>query len=129
MRQISGIVVILAFLISCSASFRKLDCHKFNEKIRSRTDIATPEELIKLYYNYPESEGTPKLSVQTVDLGKGNFEITLIHEGLEDDSQSAEKIVMTAHLKGQVWTVNEIEESWKCWDGRGHTNWGTSPCD
>ena len=116
-------------MTSCSESFNKLDAKAFNEKIANRTDIKTPEELIKIYYVYPASEGNPKLTINTKDLGDNRIEITSIHEGLEDDSQSGEKIVMTAKKNDQNWTVIEIKENWKCWDGRGHTSWGTTPCN
>ncbi|CAN5327384.1 hypothetical protein BH09BAC5_BH09BAC5_19770 [soil metagenome] len=129
MRQKFGLILILTFLASCSESFNILDIKTFNDKIASRTDIKTPEELINIYYDYPAGEGNPKLTIQTRDLGDNRVEITLIHEGLEDDSQSGEKIVMTAKQIGQTWTVIEIKENWKCWDGRGHTSWGTTPCN
>ena len=115
-------------MTSCSESFKTIDTKAFNEKIASRTDIKTPEELIKIYYDYPANEGNPKLTVNSKELSDKSVEITLIHEGLEDDSQSGEKIVMTAKLTGQTWTVIEIKKNWKCWDGRGHTSWGTTPC-
>ena len=128
MRQLFGLIITLTLLTSCSESFNKLDTKAFNEKIARRTDIKTPDELIRIYYAYSASEVNPKLTINSKGLSDKSVVITLIHEGFEDDAQSGEKIVMTAKLTGLTWTVLEIKENWKCWDGKGHTSWGTTPC-
>lgn len=106
-----------------------MDTKLFNKKIAVRSDIKTPEELIRLYHDYPQVEGTREISVQTKNVGDNKYRITLIHDGLGDDSQRAVKIIMTAKQTGQSWTVIEIRENWKCHDGRGHTSWGTALCN
>lgn len=122
-------ILTIICLTSCSEKFKLIDPTEFNKKIETRTDIATAEQLIKIYYNYPLNEGTPKLEIESKELGNGLIEVTLIHDGQEDDSQRAIKIVMTGELIGQRWTVHEIKTNRKCWDGRGHTNWGTEWCN
>ncbi|MAX79875.1 MAG: hypothetical protein CL843_06845 [Crocinitomicaceae bacterium] len=122
-------ILTIICLTSCSEKFKLIDPTEFNKKIETRTDIATAKQLIKIYYNYPLNEGTPKLEIESKELGNGLIEVTLIHDGQEDDSQRAIKIVMTGELIGQKWTVHEIKTNRKCWDGRGHTNWGTEWCN
>src|SRR5688572_14414355 len=129
MKLLSGLLLILGMLTSCSESFEDVDPRDFNETIATRTDIKSPEELIKIYYDYPPNEGTPKLAVNAVTLSEHKYEITLIHSGLEDDSQSGTKVVMVAELKGSTWRVETIKKNWKCWEGRGHTDWGTAYCN
>ena len=129
MKQIFGLLISIIFLTSCSENFDIKDPAEFNKQIEKRTDIATAKELIEIYYNYPANEGTPKLEIESKELGKGLIEVTLIHDGQEDDSQRATKIVMTAKLTGKKWTVHEIKTNRKCWDGRGHTEWGTEWCN
>lgn len=129
MKRIFGLLVSIIILTSCSESFNDKDPTEFNKKIETRTDIATAEQLIEIYYNYPLNEGTPKLEIESKELDNGLMEVTLIHDGQEDDSQRAIKIVMTAELIGQKWTVHKIKTNRKCWDGRGHTNWGTEWCN
>lgn len=116
-------------LFSCSESYKTLDPKSFNEKIADLKDIETPEELIERYYNYPKSEGIPKLILEKKNLGENKYEITLIHEGLEDDSQYAVKIVMIAKKTKNTWKVEEIKENWKCRESRGHSDWGTTMCN
>ncbi len=129
MKQIFGLIIILICLTSCSELFKTIDPKTFNEKIADRTDIKTPEQLIRLYYNYPENEGHPILTIKVNKSENGNFDIILTSEGLEDDSLSGEKIVMKAKLNGQKWVVIEIKKNWKCLNGRGHASWGTKRCN
>ncbi len=136
MKKTVILLSVLVLAISCCGkeSFNILDTKEFNDKIANRTDIKTPDELIKLYYNYDDlemfyhQEGKQSVTIRVVSLRENRYEITLIHEGLLDDSQSGEKIVMTAKQTGASWTVTEIKKNWKCWAGRGHTNWGTELC-
>ena len=129
MKRIIGLLISITFLTSCSESFDIKSPADFNTKIKKRTDIATAEQLIELYYNYPPNEGTPNLEIKSEELGNGLTEVTLIHDGQEDDSQRATKIVMIAELKDEKWKVHEIKTNRKCWDGRGHTDWGTEWCN
>ena len=99
------------------------------KKLQERNDIETPEELITLYYNYPESEGVPNLEIEIKSTGENQYDITLIHDGLEDDSQRAIKVVMQASYSTEKWVVQSIKKNWKCWDGRGHTDWGIEYCN
>jgi len=123
------ISVLMLITSSCGQeSFNKLDTKDFNDKIANRTDIGTPEELMEIYYDRSEVEDGSTITINTVDLGKNKYEITLIHEGLPDDSVAGRKTVMTAEYTGTTWIVTEIKENWKCWEGRGHTNWGTKLC-
>ncbi|MCL2063447.1 MAG: hypothetical protein FWG98_03615 [Candidatus Cloacimonetes bacterium] len=110
-------------------SFEIIDTQTFGTEVSHKTNIKTAEDLMRLYYTYEESEeGNQKLSIETVDLSDGRYEVTLIHEGLLDDSMYAVKIVMTASQIGTTWTVEEIKRNWKCRQGRGHQNWGIELC-
>ncbi|HTO14993.1 MAG TPA: hypothetical protein VLZ83_04445 [Edaphocola sp.] len=128
MKRILGLILMLAFFSSCAESYKVIEPNTFNEQIANRSDIETPEDLIRVYYDYPEEEGVPNLNIKSKKLNKNNFEVTLIHEGLMDDSQAGIKIVLKAKKTEQTWTVSEIKENWKCWEGRGHTDWGTELC-
>jgi len=129
MKRIFGLIISIIILTSCSESFDIKDPAEFNKKIEIRTDIATAEQLIEIYYNYPSNEGKPKLEIESKDLGNGLIEVTLIHDGQESDSQRATKIVMKAKLTDEKWTVHEIKTNRKCYDGRGHTDWGIEWCN
>ena len=124
---IVGLISIL--LTSCSEKFEYVDSTKFNNSIANQSDIETAEELIRLYYSLPESEGPQNLSIETKELEFGKTQVTMVHDEMKDDSQRALKIVMTVKQLDRSWTVIEIRKNWKCWEGRGHTNWGTEYCN
>ncbi|MCL2689613.1 MAG: hypothetical protein FWE57_07190 [Chitinispirillia bacterium] len=130
MKRLFVLIIPLIFSCSHTESFWPIDVKEFNEKIAGRTDIKTSEELIWLYDEYPQSqEGFRKRSVQTVAVNHEEYKITLIQEGLADDSMFGVKIVMTAKQTGTVWAVTEIKENWRCRKGRGQRNWGIEKCN
>ena len=129
MKLTFGLLISIIILTSCSESFDIKDPADFNKKIETRTDIATAQDLIEIYYNYPLHESKPKIEIESKEIGNRLMEVTLIHDGQEDDSQRATKIVMTAELKDKKWKVHKIKTNRKCWDGRGHTDWGTEWCN
>lgn len=119
------LLFLLLFLASCSAT---VDSTEFNSQIASRTDIDSPEELIKLYYGPYEVEGNSKLTITTKTSDDNKFEITLINNRIGDDSVSDIRIVMTAKKTNQTWLVLDVKKSWKCHDGRGHSYWAATKC-
>lgn len=128
MKQIFILLFALS-VISCGESFMNIDTEKFNTDIAESTNIKSPEELITIFYNYPNSEGKPNLRITTRKLKENVFEVTLIHDNQQDDSQKAEKIVMIAKKIGNKWNADKISKNWKCYNGRGHTDWGTEYCN
>ncbi|MDR2009603.1 MAG: hypothetical protein LBQ22_03895 [Bacteroidales bacterium] len=125
--KIISLFVFLSFLQQ--EPLKTIDATSFNKEISNRTDIKTPDELIRLYHIENEnSEGTRKFSIETEVIEENYYKITLIHEGVPDDSVSAVKIIMKAKRNGCKWTVTEIKKTWKCWKERGHADWGIEPC-
>jgi|SRR6218665_1199339 len=115
-------------LFSCNEQFKNVETEEFNKEIAPYKEIETPEQLILFYYNYPKNEGKPNLKITKQKLENQVYEITLIHDFQQDDCQKAEKIIMTAKKVGRKWKVEKILKNWKCYDGRGHTDWGIGNC-
>jgi hypothetical protein len=128
MKIIFALIISLP-LFSCGESFKKLETEKLNAELATRNDLKTPEEVIILFYNYPKSEPKPNLKISKKELEENLFEVTLIHDNQEDDSQKAEKIIMTLKKKGTKWFVKNIKHNWKCYSERGHTDWGIENCN
>jgi hypothetical protein len=129
MKQLYILIPIILSITSCSESFKDINAENFNAKIINLTNIETPEALITLYYNYPQEEGIPKISISASQEKDSSYTITLINEGVHDDSMAGEKIVMKAKRNGNTWTVLQIKKNWKCNQGRGHSNWDTTFCN
>jgi hypothetical protein len=80
-------ITLVLFLGSCAESFKSVDPVKFNAQIAGRTDIGTPEDLMLLYYGgKPDNEGLKFFSITSEKNSDSDYEITLIHDGLADDS-------------------------------------------
>ena len=45
-----------------------------------------------------------------------------------DDSVRGVMYIMELSRENDQWLVVTIKKSWKCWNGRGPTNWGTGDC-
>lgn len=118
----------LLLLSACGETFEKISPAEFNQKISGRTDIETEEDLMKAYYNPILGEGNPTLTIDSRSYKDGKILITLIHDGLLDDSIQAMKIIMIAKKENGIWRVFEIRKNWKCREGRGHENWGIDLC-
>jgi hypothetical protein len=122
-----GILILL--VSACSdESYSEIDPAEFNASIAVRTDISSAEALIEIYYNYPEEEGTTQISIESKRMNRNKVAVTLIHDRLADDSLRAIKITMIAkQVKGR-WEVLSIRKQWRCYEGRGHTDWGIEFC-
>lgn len=124
-----ALIPLIFLLKTCSPEkFDKIDPAEFNRQIVNRTDIHSAEQLVIIYYNFPENEGTPEFAISDTTLENNIIEVTLIHDRQKDDSQRATKVILTAKQDNGRWEVLEIKTNRMCYKGRGHTSWGTEPC-
>ena len=131
MKVFYTVLILAAVLaISCSSkNYKEVDPAAFNTKIASRTDLEKPKDVMKLYYGIDSLQQYKDLSIAVKKRQDERFEITLVHDRLEDDSMRGMQIVMVVQKSGNVWIVHSIHENWKCWEGRGHTEWGVEMCN
>ncbi|MBE2216955.1 MAG: hypothetical protein IAE90_02050 [Ignavibacteria bacterium] len=118
----------LVYFAGCDDESIPEDVSLFNKKIEYNRDIKTAKELMDLYYNRSPEEPTRNLSIVEEPLTPGRFRVTLINSKLADDSREAERLVMICKFDGTKWKVVTVERSWRCYKGRGHTDWGIEPC-
>ncbi|MFY0644142.1 MAG: hypothetical protein JXR19_06725 [Bacteroidia bacterium] len=130
MKVFYSILLFASILaVSCSnKEFKEVDPSSFNEQIADRTDIEKPKDLIALYYGIDSAAKNRNISIAVKKVKKDVFKIRLIHDKLEDDSVRGMQIVLQARKSGNKWVVESILENWKCWEGRGHTEWGIEMC-
>ncbi|MBO6518220.1 MAG: hypothetical protein JJ975_16915 [Bacteroidia bacterium] len=128
MKHLAYLTIALLLMSCTGETFIDVDPTEFNQIISARTDIKTPEELAKAYYEFPDEASTRSFVVSAVPGNNGILHITIIHDNLDDDSLRSRKVQMTATRSGGVWKVHSIKRNWRCWEGRGHRSWGTAPC-
>jgi len=120
--------LIITSLHSCAENYATIDPTNFNRKISKRDDIETPQELIKIFYNYPENETEPTVEISSVR-EEENYIITLVHIAIPDDSVCSERYVLRAQRHNKTWIVSDIRHSWRCCEGRGTDGeWRSMPC-
>lgn len=110
--------------------FIMIDHAELNYTLAQTTTSMSGKEVMKLYYPHEveSQEGNEIITIQEKALENGNIIVTLIHDNFLDDSLKGEKHVMELQLKNNKWSIVTLKKNWKCWEGRGHTNWGVEPC-
>ena len=119
---------LLLFISSCSEEAVKIDVLEFNKTLEKANELKTAKDVMRLYFDSLPGEKDTNYSVTEEQLSGGNYRITLIRTKLKDDSAEGEKYIMVAELTGSTWKVISLEKNWRCYKGRGHTDWGIDPC-
>lgn len=112
-------------------SFKSIDDStivKLNQTIAAQK-LKIEEEIMNLYRTKSnETEGNYTYSVTKKDIDKNTKEITLIEDGMLDDSQAGLKVIMILRNENNVVKIVSIKENYKCWKNRGHENWSAELC-
>lgn len=126
-------LIAIIILTSCNRSneeYKQLSSVEINQLLKENNKKLTALEVMRLYYNYPitSNEGNEKIELIEDIMDNGNTVITLIHDNFSGDSVKGEKYKMELKKIDNKWVVISIKKNWKCWDGRGHINWGIEFC-
>ena len=110
--------------------FIRIDATELNFQLTQITTSMSAKEVMKLYYaqEVESKEGNEKITIQEKTLETGNTLVTLIHDNFMDDSLKGEKHVMELQKENNKWRIVSLKKNWKCWEGRGHTDWGIENC-
>jgi len=113
-----------------SQEFIDMDFAEFSEKLSQQNEKLTAKEVMQLFYPHKAStgEGNEKITISEKTLDGEIVEVTLIHANLLDDSVRDIKYVMKLEESKATWTVLSLKQSFRCWEGRGHTDWGADLC-
>ena len=129
MKKILIFLVSLT-LISCGEKFKPINFDKLNQTISQSSKVLTPKDIMKIFYpkEVGRSEGNQTITMNETELRNGNLEVELIHDNQLDDSVRGSKYVMELTKKDGKWIVISLKRNWRCWTGRGHSNWGIKFC-
>ncbi|AWX44236.1 hypothetical protein HME9304_01236 [Flagellimonas maritima] len=118
-------------IIDDNQEFKAIDSDDLNQLLVKKGGDLSPKEVMNLFYpNTVETgEGNEKIELLEKVSDNGNVIVTLIHDNLLDDSVRGEKYIIELKRNNNKWTVLSIKKNWKCWNGRGHTDWGIEFCN
>ncbi len=110
--------------------FEKLDFSAINTEIAGIEKALTPKEIMKIYYpaEVEGEEGNQLITLKERALDNGNIEVILIHDNQLDDAIQGTKYHMELTKQDDKWKVISLKNNWKCWEGRGHTDWSAEYC-
>ena len=121
--------LFLAIFISCGEDVIEEPEEPINKVLQSRKDIKSAKEVMLVYYEFMWPGTDNDFTIEEEKLPRDRTKVTLIRDNIKDDSMKGEKIMMLVKHDGEKWKVITIERNWKCYKGRGHTEWGTEPCN
>jgi len=103
---------------------------KLNEAIQ-RKKLTSAEEIMRFYApEDKEAEGKYSYDITVLQMADSALTlVTLVEDGINDDSMRAKKVVMTIKVENGQNQVMQIKQSYQCWEGRGHTNWNSAYCN
>jgi len=101
---------------------------QLNQKIVDQ-NLKTGEEIMRAYNSEKSAdEGNYTYTVTEKNVDEKTLEVTLIEDGILDDSVAGQKVVMTLKKTNGTFKVVLIKKNYKCWQGRGHQNWSAELC-
>ena len=111
--------------------FKEINSDDLNQLLTEKGEDLSAKEVMKLFYpNKVETEeGNEKIELSEKLSDNGNVVVILIHDNLLDDSVKGEKYIMELTRNDNRWTVLSLKKNWKCWEDRGHTDWGIELCN
>jgi len=110
--------------------FEKINTDELDQMLAKESENLTAQEVMKLYYpkKVETGEGNELIEISENILDNGNTVVILIHDNLLDDSVKGEKYLMELIKTNDKWKVVSLKKNWKCWNDRGHTDWGIELC-
>jgi len=120
------VIGLIGLISSCKSKYELINPTSYNDSLRYDISIQSPTEVMEIINPLIEGKNTTLVWELTK---KNEFEIILERTKLEDDSQEAERIIVTAINKNDTWEILKIKKSIRCWDGRGNTHWHSGMCE
>jgi len=111
--------------------FINIDPTALNLTLSNTTDVKSAEDIVKLYYNKTADsvEGNEEITIKSTKQDEKISVVTLIHDNIVDDSMRTMKVIMMIiHIENR-WKIISLRQNWRCYPGRGDTNWTINSCN
>lgn len=123
---------LLTSMTAEDREFRIIDQQEVNALNKSITEhnITSIDKIMQEYAPEDmEAEGNyTYIITKSTSKDPNKFTLSLLEDGINDDSLKALKVIMTVEKKKESFRVTKIKESYQCWKNRGHQDWGADYC-
>lgn len=116
--------------------FESVDIAPINRTIanaarRNRGWVKSPMQVVARLVGEMSEIRTRTMKLEYPAVEENNtMKVWITNDGLMDDSVQAESFVFDLKKDSRgVWSVVSGQKSWKCWQGRGHTDFSAVPCN
>lgn len=123
---------LLTTMTAEDREFREIEQEEINALNKSIIEhkIDSVEKIMQEYA--PEDMGAEGnytyIITKSTSTDPNKFTLSLLEDGINDDSLKALKVIMTVEKKNDSFRVKTIKESYQCWKNRGHQDWGADYC-
>lgn len=96
----------------------------------ARKNLNTPQAILNAYAP-KDTTNKDEDYVYEVTKMKSDENATLlllVEDNMQNDSLKARKVLMRIEYKDNKLKVNQIKESYQCWEWRGHQDWSAVVC-
>lgn len=122
--------LILLSFTSCKIHTRKMKFQSFNVKLdsayKSGYSYNNPVDVALYYVELAGEKNSCK--IQTNKISASEVEVVIEHEFYDDDAASGDYFRICLSDKSGKWYITNAEHAWKCWNGRGHSDYSDVPC-
>jgi hypothetical protein len=123
--RLSLLAVALAFLAGCGSD-------SSSDKAAATVAASTGRSPTELALAHIKADETQAASVSTVAKsspeGGGPTTVTVIQEGIADDSVAAVRTVLRYEPDGDGWRLVSTQKTQRCRVGRGHQDFAAADC-
>jgi hypothetical protein len=117
-----GLLSLSVLLTACGSTKTK------TVSVSSSSNLS-PTELALAHIRAGETQAVRvSTSAQSSPEGGGPTTVTVLQEGLADDSVAAVKTVLRYEQQGESWRLVSSQRTQKCQPGRGHQNFAAGDC-
>jgi hypothetical protein len=102
---------------------------RFNAYLEQRTGPASPTELALVFIRADRTQAARTTTeAQAAPEGGGPTTVTVIQDGLADDSVRAARHILHFVPAGESWRLDSAARTQRCHPGRGHQDFSASAC-
>lgn len=113
--------------IVASLDSYNLRLNEIDDEIKNNENVFF---VLSRMWSFPKSMAGVMSAIKLNGSGVDTYHAVVIFNGVPyGDSVSGSRYDIKMHYSDNgMWSISEIRESWRCWEGRGHRYFSDEPC-